>query len=1122
MKKIRKLKALINCSFFEGNAFKKNLRMVRFTLFCFFLSLFHVMAVDSYSQATRLSLNVNNVRLEHALERIENESEFFFLYNKDLIDVEQKVKIEVENETINSILDNLFSGKDINYEVHERQIVLSNKNEYLRSKSMQGPVSGVVTNESGQSIPGVTVVVKGTTTGTVTDIDGNYFLSKVPANASLIFSFVGMKTNEVVVSGQTTINIVLVAESIGLDEVVAIGYGVSKKSDLTGSVSTISTADIARQPVIRIEDALKGKAAGVQVQKPNGAPGSGMKIRIRGANSINGGNDPLYVIDGYIGADIISLNPNEIKSINILKDASSTAIYGSRGANGVVIITTKTAKSGDSKIEFDAFYSVDQISNTYDLLDGVQYMETVNARHEAIGIATQFTNAEIDAIRNSGGTDWQDEVFRSGATQNYQLSFTGGTEKSQYYLSGTVVDQKGIILNSNYKRYGLRTNINSKLRDNFDLAFTMYSSYEESRNNGTLNGRGGASGSALVFSPNIPVWDNETNDYTISPSYGPIASNPVYTAERRIFDNKKFQTLANVSFNYKITDALTLSVGGGAKGYFYDNPYLKTASPGTPISNTEAGHNNGYGWNLQNTNSLNYNKIFAEKHHLNLTAVYEQQLNISRSNGAWATGFPTIALGYDNLSLGDTKRVSSGYQNWSIQSFLGRLNYTFNDRYLFTATFRADGSSKFYGDNKYGYFPSGAFAWRMSDEPFIKKLNVFQNLKMRSSYGVTGSQAIGPYKTLSLLSLGQNFSYNGSTNQATGIGPGIAANPDLKWETTAQTNIGIDFGLFNGRLSGTMDYYYKKTTDLLLNISVPDYSGGGNITKNVGSLENKGFEFLLSGVIIDNSTLKLNTSFNISVNKNKILDLGAETEIFTDGGYSGSSYSAPPFILKVGQPLGQFRGLKFDGLWQVNEATAAAEYGLVPGDTKYVDVDNNKSYGGEDMMNIGSAQPDFIWGWNTTLEYKNFDLSVYVNGVQGNDVWNQTKWLTIGMGTDVENPTSVDILNRWTPSNTNTTVAGFSATNTTYAQSSQFVEDGSFIRLNNVTLGYTFPKSFLNNRLKDARIYASGQNLLVITNYSGIDPELSSTPNYSDVAQGIDNGTYPATRTITFGVKVAF
>lgn len=1109
------------------------MRISKMTIYAFILcySLSMALAINSDAQRKMLNeiaihLDKKEVRLISLIKEIEQSTNFTFAFSKE--DVKGKIiDLEGKDWLMSDLLQELsiqgkLSFRRVNESINVRAVnLLDQLPDVIETVDEQQSVTGNVSDENGEPLPGATIQEKGTTNGTITDVNGNFSLN-VPENATISISFVGFVTKEVQLNGRSVIDVQLSPDISSLEEVVVVGYGTQKKSDLTGSVASISSSDFEAQPVIRIEDAINGKAAGVQVQKPNGAPGSAMKIRIRGANSINGGNDPLYVIDGYIGADITSLNPNEIESINILKDASATAIYGSRGSNGVVMITTKTAKAGDSKIEFNTFYSTDQIMNTYELLNGVQYMETVNARHDALNISPQFTTAEIDAVRANGGTDWQDEVFRNGSTQNYQLAFSGGNEKNRYYLSGTVAQQKGIILNSNYKRYGLRANINSKLGERFDLVFTSYNTYEESRNNYNQNGRNNASGVSLIFPPNISVWDETTNNYSISPSYGPIAGNPVFSASEIIYDSKKIQTLTNLQLNYKILEGLTFSVNGGVKAYYFDNPFLKTAAPGSPIGNTEAGHNNGYNWNLQNTNILNYNKVFAEKHSINVSAIYEQQTSVSRNNGAWATGFPTISLGYDNLSLGATSRVSSGYEDWHLQSYLGRLNYTFDEKYLFTATFRADGSSKFYGDNKYGYFPSGAFAWRLSDESFIQSIGVFQDLKLRASYGLTGSQAVGPYKTLSLLQLGQNYSFNGTTDQSIGIGPGVSSNPDLKWETTAQTDIGLDFSFFDGRLSGTVDYYYKKTSDLLLNVSIPDYSGGGSVTKNVGSLENKGYEFLLSGILLDQNKVRLQTSFNLSINRNKVLDLGKETEIFTDGGYGGASYSAPPFILRVGEPMGQFRGFIFDGLWKSSEAAEAAEYGKVPGDSKYVDVDGNKSYGGEDMVNIGSAQPDFIWGWNTTLEYAGFDLSIFINGVQGNDVWNQTKWLTIGMGADVKNPTSVDILNRWTPENENTTVAGFSSSNVTYAQSSQFVEDGSFIRLNNVTLGYGLPSGFLANALQEARIYVSAQNLFVITKYSGIDPELTSTPTWSDVAQGIDNGTYPSTRRITMGLKVTF
>jgi TonB-linked SusC/RagA family outer membrane protein len=1077
---------------------------------------FTTLASNGYSQAEKVSIKLKNASIKELFQSVEIQTSYKFLYRDDAVENIQ-ITMDDLDKPLDTILNEALKGSGLVYKILPNNLIVVASNDFLQ----QLKIIGTVTDEKGNPVPGVTVLLKGTTLGTLTDASGKYTLTNAPQNATLIFSFIGKETLEVLVNGRMLVDVVLKEAAIGLNEVVVIGYGTAKKSDLTGSVASVSSAQIEKQPILRMEDALNGKVSGVQVQKPNGAPGSEMKIKIRGTNSINGDNTPLYVIDGFIGGDIVSLNPDEIESINVLKDASATAIYGSRGSNGVVIVTTKTAKSGDAKIQFNAFYSINQISKTYHLMNGTQYMQYVNEGNSANGLDPQFTQSQIDAVKNAGGgTDWQKEIFRNSGTQNYQLSFSGGTEKTQYYTSGSIADQEGIMINSNYKRYGLRTNINSKLRDNFNLVFTMYSSYEESRNNYDQTGRFGPAGAALIYPTNLPVWDPVTNYYTITPSYGPVGANPVAWAKLRLVDNKKFQSLATLQMNYEITKDLVLSVSGGANGYFYNNPNLYPPDPGTPLSTTSAVWYNGYGWNFQNTNMLTYSKIFAEKHSLKVSAIYEQQISMSRYNTAQSTGFPTIALGYDNLGLGTALPAYSGYSSWAIQSYVGRLNYTYNDKYLLTATIRADGSSKFNGNNKYGYFPSVAFGWRMSDEQFIKNLNIFKNLKLRASYGLTGSQGLTPYQTLSVMNTGQNYSYNGSDPQAIGIGPGIAANPDLKWETTAQTNVGFDFEILNGRLSGTVDYYLKKTTDLLMQVPIPMYSGGGELWENIGSVQNKGFEFLLSGVLIDQSDLKLNSSFNISFNRNKILNLGNDVEgnpipqMISYGGYD--TQQEPKFLLKVGEPIGEFRGLVYEGLWQ----TASGSF--KPGDPKYKDQNADDNITGADMVDLGSSQPKFTWGWNTTLEYKGFDLSLYVTGVQGNKVWNMTHWLTIARGADVKNPVGIEALNYWTPTNTNTNVASLTSNQTTWSQSTQFLEDGSFIRLSNVTLGYTFPKKILNHKLGEARIYVSGQNLLLITKYSGIDPALSATPGNTDISQGIDNGTYPSTRTITFGIKVGF
>lgn len=1078
----------------------------------------------SYSQ--NISISMQNVPLEKIFAKIEQKSGYFFWYESKLLQNTSNVSINVRRASIHEILDQCFKNEPLTYVILGKTIVVQSKNKLPAAVPFYLPqetaISGKVTDRKNNPLAGVSVSLKGTGVGTVTDARGNYSLKLPDGEGSLVFSYIGFKTKEIPINGQTEINISLEPSVSALNQLVVVGYGVQKKSDLTGSVSEISNSDFQQQPIIRVSDAIKGRAAGVFVQTPNGAPGAGIKIRIRGNNSINGNNDPLYVIDGFVGGDIRTINPDDIASIDILKDASATAIYGSRGSNGVVIITTKTGQANKHLIEFSAFYSMDKVSKKYGLMNGPQYMEMVNARNNATGLNPVFTQAQIDAVKSTGGTDWQNAVLQTGNTQNYELAFSGGNDKTRYYLSGDVADQQGIILNSWYKRYGVRVNLNSDFGSKFHVAFNAYSTYENSRNNYTYSGRNNVYGEALVFPPNLPVFDS-TGEYTTTPpSYGPVAGNPVFAAQTQNFDSRLFTVLSNAQLSYDFTDHLQLSVSGGVNGISYNTPSFKQAAPGTPLSTSQGEYDNGFTWSLQNTDKLHYENTFGGIHKLEISAIYEQQKSVTNTDYVIASTFPTISLGYNNLGLGIPFRAGSGYSEWAIQSYLGRINYQLMNKYLFTVTFRADGSSKFQGKNKYGYFPSGAFAWRMSDEPFISHTNIFQNLKLRVSYGSTGSQAIGPYQTLTVLKPGDDYLFDGAT-KTVGIGAGTPGNPDLKWETTTQSDIGLDFSILNERLSGTLDYYHKKTSNLLMPVPIPGYNGGGSITSNVGSLQNKGFEFLLNGLIVDHARLKINTSLNFSLNRNKILNLGANDEILTNSNYPVASNQPPLFILKVGEPLGVMRGLVYEGLWQTKGADEAAKYGKVPGDPKYKDVNSDGKIDGNDMIPIGNANPTFTYGWNTNLAFFNFDLNIFFNGVQGNNVWNLTRFLMVSTGSDVKYPTSKEILNHWTPSNTNTNIPGFSSTSATQFQSSQYMENGSFVRLANVTLGYNFSSSLLRKwKINNARIYLSAQNMFVITKYKGEDPELFNSDTSSDVAAGIDNGTYPAFRTYTIGIKLGF
>lgn len=1078
----------------------------------------------SYSQD--ISISMKDAPLGKVFAKIEQKSGYFFWYESKLLQNTSNISIDVKRASIQEVLYQCFKNEPLTYVILGKTIVVQSKNKlssllpfYLPQETT---ISGKVTDGKSNSLSGVSVSLKGTGIGTITDAHGNYSLKLPDGEGSLVFSYIGFKTKEIPINGQTEINISLETSISGLNQLVVVGYGVQKKSDLTGSVSEISNSDFQQQPIIRVSDAIKGRAAGVFVQTPNGAPGAAIKIRIRGDNSINGNNDPLYVIDGFVGGDIRTINPDDIASIDILKDASATAIYGSRGSNGVVIITTKTGQANKHLIEFNAFYSMDKVSKKYDLMNGPQYMEMVNARNNATGLNPVFTQAQIDAVKSTGGTDWQNAVLQKGNTQNYELAFSGGNDKTRYYLSGNMADQQGIILNSWYKRYGVRVNLNSDFGKKFHVAFNAYGTYENSRNNYTYSGRNNVYGEALVFPPNLPVFDS-TGEYTTTPpSYGPVAGNPVFAANTQNFDSRLFTVLSNAQLNYDFTDHLQLSVSGGVNGISYNTPSFKQAAPGTPLSTSQGEYDNGFTWSLQNTDKLHYENTFGGIHKLEISAIYEQQKSVTNTNYVIASTFPTISLGYNNLGLGIPFRAGSGYSEWTIQSYLGRVNYQLMNKYLFTFTFRADGSSKFQGKNKYGYFPSGAFAWRLSDEPFIRNTNIFQNLKLRVSYGSTGSQAIGPYQTLTVLTPGDDYLFDGTT-KTVGIGAGTPGNPDLKWETTTQADIGLDFSILNERLSGTLDYYHKKTSDLLMPVPIPAYNGGGSITSNIGSLQNKGFEFLLNGLIVNHEKLKINTSLNVSLNRNKILNLGANDEILTNSNYPVGSGQPPLFILKVGEPLGVMRGLVYEGLWQTKEVDEAAKYGKVPGDPKYEDVNNDGKIDGNDMIPIGNANPKFTWGWNTNLAFSNFDLNIFFNGVQGNNVWNLTRFLIVSTGSDVKYPTSKEILDHWTPSNTNTNIPGFSSTSATQFQSSQYMENGSFIRLANITLGYNFSSSMLRKwKMDNARIYLSAQNLFVITKYKGEDPELFNTGTSSDVAAGIDNATYPAFRTYTIGIKLGF
>ena len=1021
-----------------------------------------------------------------------------------------------------------------------------NKNEWGNS-AIQKTVSGKVTDENGGSIAGANVTVKGTTVGVMTDADGKYRLT-VPENATtLVISFVGYLAQEVPIGNKSVINVALVANIQALSEIVVVGYGQQRKSDITGAISSVKGQELVQLPMQRVDQALQGRAAGVLVLNTAGAPGANTTIRVRGMNSINGGNNALIVVDGLQGGNLNALNPNDIESIEILKDASATAIYGSMGANGVILITTKSGKKGKPTIDYSFSYGSQTIRHKLDLMNAADYARTRNAykaTQNGSGVPVPiFTDARIQELEKTGGTDWQDVIYRTAPITNHQLTIGGGTDNMKYMVSGGYLDQQGILINSAYKRFTLRANVSADITKNVSFGLNWAGSKEAGNSppygGGTaLSFLGQAVNIAPRWDPTTPPYD-ENGNYNRHPlGYGAYDTwNPLAAAKEPDIMNNTIRNSINTYLEFKIFEGLKLKITGGATIENNNNKsyYNSKTWEGKPI-----GGKVGYATiddalytHYQNSNILTYDKDLGERHHITLMAVAEQQYSKSESSGLVASKFTVDQTGVNDL--GGAEQINSKYSSIServLNSFLGRINYAFADKYLVTLSYRADGSSVFGANNKWGFFPSGSLAWKMTEEPFIKNLNIFSELKLRGSWGIIGNQAITAYQTISAMNSGSNYPYSG--NDATDLGFIIAnpPNPNLKWESTTQSNIGLDVSVFKGRLNATVDLYLKTTRDLLLNRTLAGYTGFSSIIDNVGSVENKGLELSISGDPLT-GVLKWNSGFNISWNRNKVLDLGETSRLEFKTTYGGYGLKNGFMQLRVGQPFGQMYGYGYEGTWKTSEAAEAAAFGQLPGDRKFTDFDKDGKINSQDIMIMGNAIPDFIFGWSNRVSYNNFELIFLIQGSEGNDIFNQGR-------IRLEDPyegTSIRLLDRWTEDNQDTDVPAFidditrrnanlvskvSLGSGDGGRLQRYVEDGSYVRLKNITLGYSVPSSLINRiGLTKIRAYVSGTNLITLTKYTGYDPEVSAY-NGNDAQIGVDLSNYPTARTITFGIDVTF
>lgn len=968
-------------------------------------------------------------------------------------------------------------------------------------------VTGKVTDDLNAPMPSVSVVQKGTTKGVLTDFDGRYTI-EVPSGATLVFSSVGMVSKEFTITSSNTLDVSLVSDAKSLGELVVVGYGTRKKSDLTGAISQVGSKDFKEQPITRLEDALQGRAAGVNVSRTSGSPGGDIKVRIRGVNSITGNNDPLVVIDGIIGGDLSSLNPNDIESMDVLKDASATAIYGSRGSNGVILISTK---KGSSKPTFNVEYftSSSTIPKKLESLNAADFAAIENTRRLRTGGAAIFTDADIAGFKANGGTNYQNEVLQKGISQNVQLSTSGKSGKVNYFMSGNYADQNGVLITTGYRRMSGRINLSTDVTDKLKMGLNLFATNERTHNN--LDDRREFQGSifvrALTWDPTTPI-RNATgvyNNFSLK-SLAHLGYNPI--ADMLLRDDNRNQDRINTNLNisYDILKDLnfTAVAGYGITNSTYERYSAVPVTP-SPQATFSSGRSNGY----QLSNILTWSKKMGV-HDLKLTGLYEIQEGVFRGNGYNANNI-IVPGGFYFAEVNLATGINNDYNKSGIESLMARAEYIFKENLLVTGTIRRDRSSRFREGKDVGVFPSVAVAYNLSNMDFISKGGVIDALKLRAGWGQVGNQNVAPYSTYPDVLINRPYLFNGGTITP-GSSPGGYGNPDLTWETTSQSNVGVDLGLFDSRINLSIDAYKKNTTDLLLSVPVPDFAGGGTIPKNVGEVENKGIDINLGGMVINKGDFKWNSTVTTSFVKNKVVTLDGRAQIVgTFNNIDGSGRALN--VIQVGQQLGQFYGETFLGTWKTAEATEAAKYGEKPGDAKY----KRDEQGNIILGAIGNGTPTFSWGFNNTFTYKGFDANIFFTGMGGFQILNVVDGILVGATGNQRSFLSPVQLNQWTATNeTNIPVGGQNRT-----ASSRYVEKGDFARLSNLSIGYTITSI---PRIPTLKVYVSGQNLLLLTKFSGYDPEGSDRDydngNNSDTAAGVNVGAYPNPRVLTFGVKI--
>ena len=975
-------------------------------------------------------------------------------------------------------------------------------------------IAGRVTNDKGEPLQGVSVLVSGSSEGTTTNREGRFVLKVASTNNLTIeVSYVGYKAQTVRVNNVSELNITLESLATGLDDVVVLGYGSRTKRDLTGSVSQLKTQQLESAPVYSIGEALKGQSAGVQVTNNSAAPGARIQVRIRGGNSMIGSNTPLFVVDGFpLTGGIEFLNPSDIESINILKDASATAIYGSRGANGVVIVTSKRGRIGQKgQVSVNSYYGQQYVAKQFDVLSPKQYATVANEWLKNSNIAPYFNVANV----SDEGTDWQDVIFSTAAVQSHTLTVSGSSEKTRYSLSGNYYKQDGIIFNTGIQRGSIRLNLDHDVNNWLTISENITLSRRQQSTVPVENGSRGNTvfTGALSAPPTLKPYDSLgrfTRIEQIYPFTDPTdMRNPLIYSKP--YKNRNFSNsvLTNTAFTIKLMKGLTLK---SLVGLEYQ---LSSGESFTPIifANDRGGaaSSNSYFNSFLNENTVNYATKFSKDQSLDFTGGFTYQNNVTSNSSISVAGFPNNIT--ENFSLGTASTVnppSSGISEWKLVSGLARVNYSLQGKYYVTASMRADGSSRFGKDNKWGFFPSAALAWRVSDESFMKGIKAVTNLKLRSSYGITGNTALSPYQSLDRLS-GVRY-IDGGQAESIGFAPSGIANSALKWETTGQFDIGLDLGLFNDRISFTFDYYKKNTTNLLASVPLPPSVGFGSILQNIGEIQNEGLEFSAAADIFTGE-FKWDVMAQLSTNKNKVVKISGGRDIVATGFLSGlSGYN----IARVGLPLGMFYGYIEDGL----DAN---------GFIKYVDMNKDNLITPLDRVIMGNPNPDFTFGFNSNFSYKNFDLNAFFEGVYGNNIFFQTGYTNLNSFQRGQNQLADIYGNYWTAANPNPRAKYPKISSATQMlASNRFMQDGSYARLKTLQLAYNLPLKTMGVRwLNRARIYVKANNLFTLTNYIGLDPDVNTTGNDSQdvgsrLSVGTDTNGYPNAKIYSAGVQIEF